>query len=362
MNGRLGAKIAAAKTFLEEGVWRAAPARRAARSALALLRFALVAQRGFTEHRLGLHAAGLTFFSILSIVPILMLMLLLTKPCGMYGWAREKLRVKSDEAIEMFFEQKGVEKTRLERLATEVVAKPSAEGAEAGKKFGRQARELRDQLLGQIDAKIESFNFGPMALAGLLLLAWTVTSTFGQVEASMNEIWRVKTPRKAWKKMLIYAGTLMLLPFLSALAMSMPVLRVVKQVLEATLGSSAATQWMNSAIVGVLDSPLFATAVTFAFATLALAFVFWLMPNRKVAARAAFEGGAVSAALLLAWLRVCVVLQFGIANSSAAYGSFALLPILIVWISFNWRIILLGSNVTYAFQCVHRGVRDLDVV
>ena len=89
--------------YFTDAIWRvdvdAYP--RGRRFFLQLQRFGLVVVRGFTEHRLGLHAAGLTIYSLLSIVPILMMMLLLTKPCGMYGWAREKLRAKRSMAVFM---------------------------------------------------------------------------------------------------------------------------------------------------------------------------------------------------------------------------------------------------------------------
>lgn len=95
------------------------------------------------------------------------------------------------------------------------------------------------------------------------------------------------------------------------------------------------------------------------FATLAVGFVFWAMPNRKVQIRAALEGGFITALILVLWMRLCALAQSLIFGSSAAYGSFALVPILIVWVRFNWLFILLGSNVTYAFQCLHHRVRDL---
>ncbi len=347
--------------YFTDAIWRvdvdAYP--RGRRFFLQLQRFGLVVVRGFTEHRLGLHAAGLTIYSLLSIVPILMMMLLLTKPCGMYGWAREKLRVQTDEMIGAFFEQKGVEKTKVEQVALRIAANPSPESLEAGRKFGEQARELRDRILCQIDTKIETFNFGLMALVGFVILAFSVSLTLGQVEASMNEIWQVKKPRPIWKRMLLYAGTLMAMPFFFALTVSLPVLRVVKAVLDSTLGATSYTKWVGDAIIGLLNSTLFSYSVTLFFATLAFAFVFWAMPKRKVPWRSALEGGFVTAVLLAVLMRLCILLQFGIANSNAAFGSFALLPILIVWISLNWRIILLGSNIAYAFECVHNRVRDL---
>ncbi|MGN0845921.1 MAG: YihY/virulence factor BrkB family protein [Kiritimatiellia bacterium] len=343
--GRIGA-------FIKEDLWGvdvdSLPGTK--RQGLQLLRFFSVTLRGFVGHRCSLHAAGLTCFSILSVIPVLLLMLLLTKPCGMYDWAREKLRVRTDQMIETFFEPKEV-------VAPAVAQPPAANGA--GQSFAQQARDLRNQILKQIDEKIENFNFGLVTLVSFATLVWTVVSMAGQVESSFNEIWRVEVNRSLPRRACLYVGTLMVLPLLSALAMSLPVLRLVKASLDATLGATAYTKWAGDALVALLDSSLFSYAVTFAFASLALAFLFKAMPNCPVSLRAACEGGLVTAVLLGGWLRACAFVQFGLSNAGAAYGSFALIPILIVWISMSWKIILLGSNMTYAFQCVHSRVRDL---
>ena len=350
------------KGFMREGVWQidvdAQPFLK--RTALQVVRFGTLVVNGFVRNRCALHAAGLTYFSILSVVPVLLLMLLLTKPCGMYEWSREKLRVQTDQMIETFFEKKGV--APADGVTAEGAVKPAEarpDSAAAGKEFGAQARQLRDQILGQIDTKIQDFNFGLMALVGFVVLAWTVIKTFGQVEASINEIWYVKKDRPIWRKAYLYVSAVMVLPLLTALAMSLPLLRVAKSVLDATLGATSYTKWAGDALIAVLDSSLFSFSVSLLFSALAIAFIFKAMPNRHVLNRAAIEGGLVTAVLLGVWVRLCAVLQFGISNSSAAYGSFALVPILIVWINMSWTILLFGSNMAYAFQCIHSRLRAL---
>lgn len=383
------------KNFVKEGVWQLDVDAQSLpkRAAIQVVRFFTLVVNGFVRNRCALHAAGLTYFSILSVVPVLLLMLLLTKPCGMYEWSREKLRVQTDEMIETFFEKKGVEQKNAapaaeaakpadgEAKSAAAAEKPAeaaapaqsekktdgvqpdgakpAEGADAGKEFGAQARQLRDQILGQIDTKIQDFNFGLMAIVGFLVLAWTVIKTFGQVEASINEIWNVEKNRPIWRKAYLYVSAVMVLPLLTALAMSLPLLRVVKQVLDATLGATTYTKWAGDVLVTVLTSSLFSFAVSLLFSALAIAFIFKAMPNRHVLNRAAFEGGLLTAVLLGVWVRACAVAQFGISNSSAAYGSFALVPILIIWINMSWTILLLGSNMAYAFQCIHSRLRSL---
>ena len=295
--------------YLGDGVWEedVESCGTLRRMRINALRFLGVLSKGFVEHRIGLHAAGLTFISLLSVVPILMLMLLLTKPCGMYGWARNELKVQTDKMIERFFEHKmdgdSVVEKGIAAVAAGAKLPVAQQDDEAGRKFGAQARELRDQVLGQVDDKIEHFNFGLMALVGFAVLAFTVTSTFGQVETTMNEIWRVKKGRSLWKRLLLYGLTLMVLPFLAALAMSLPLMRMVKSVLDATLGATSYTKWAGDALVAVLDSSFTSFAVSLLFTTLAFAFLFWVMPNREVKWRPAFWGGLLTALILKVWHR-----------------------------------------------------------
>ena len=138
----------------------------------------------------------------------------------------------------------------------------------------------------------------------------------------------------------------------------MPVLRLVKRALDVTVGASSYTKWVGDALVAVLDSSLFSFAVSALFVTLLFAFVLSFMPNRKVKFRPAFEGGFVTAVLFCGWIRLCTAAQVGIGKSSAFYGSFAAPMIVLAWIYMSWQIILLGANMTHAFQCVHNRSRD----
>ena len=54
-------------------------------------------------------------------------------------------------------------------------------------------------------------------------------------------------------------------------------------------------------------------------------------------------------------MKLCTSAGVGISRTSAMYGSFAAVPILLAWIYMNWQLILLGSCMSYAFECVHRG-------
>ena len=79
------------------------------------------------------------------------------------------------------------------------------------------------------------------------------------------------------------------------------------------------------------------------FSSLSLAFLYWFLPNTRVAFKSAWKGGAVAAFLLWGWMKLCTVAQIGIAKSSMLYGSFALLPIILAWMYMSWQIMLFGA-------------------
>ena len=92
------------------------------------------------------------------------------------------------------------------------------------------------------------------------------------------------------------------------------------------------------------------SAVVALAASLAFAFFLWVMPNCKVSKKNAWRGGFITAIAFGCWIKICSVAQVGIAKSSALYGSFAFLPIILTWLYIGWQIILLGACMVKSFE------------
>ena len=116
------------------------------------------------------------------------------------------------------------------------------------------------------------------------------------------------------------------------------------------MGATAVTRWASEGIVRLVDSWCFRYIVTFVFASLDFAFFFWLLPNRKVRPAHAWYGGLITALLFGCWMKLCAVAQIGISRTSAMYGSFAFLPIVLAWMYMSWQLVLLGANMVKAFE------------
>ncbi|MBQ4471336.1 MAG: YihY/virulence factor BrkB family protein, partial [Kiritimatiellae bacterium] len=195
-----------------------------------------------------------------------------------------------------------------------------------------------------------NFNIGTLGWIGFMFLLWTVISSLGMVEVSFNHIWNVNKPRPIWKRAYMYLFISIIVPVLVALAMSLPILGIVKNVIVAVLGSSWLTKWVGDGLIWLIDSSFVRLGFAFCMASLNFAFLFYMMPNCKVPFKPAFLGGLVTAILYGGWMKVCAIAQVGIAKSSALYGSFAIFPIVLAWMYMSWEIILLGANMAYAFQ------------
>ena len=283
-----------------------------------------------------IYAAGLTYFALLAAVPILCCILVVARACNVERYAKDRI----NEHINLMIEN--VEKGQDDSLAQ---LTPQAEEDRKNKKiaareFAAQARKMSDELF----ARIEKFDLETMGWIGFGLLLWTVISTLGTVETSFNRIWKVPKPRPVWKRVYMYPIIMVALPVMATVVMSLPILNAVKEVIVATLGATWLTQWVSDGLIWFIDCWLFRTAIVLLTSSLTLGFFFWIMPNCRVRFMWSWLGGLVTAVFLAGWMKVCAVAQIGIAKSSAMYGSFALLPILLAWQYMTWQIILLGAN------------------
>lgn len=299
--------------------------------------------RTFLDNHCSMHAAGLTYYSMLALVPVLCITLLCAKMFGAGDFAREKIHAKIEQAI------KDIETAPAEVAAPIPVPAPSPEAIAEKKRiageFAAQAREIEAQVFDAID----KVDMGSLGWIGFLALLWTVLSSIGMVEVSFDEIWEAGKPRPFFKRQGVNALVLAMLPVFAALALTGPVLKVVKDVICATAGSVSAAKWFSDGLVALLDSWPIRIAISLFFSSIAFAFLYSVLPNAKTRWRPAWRCGLATAVLFGGWLKLCAVAQVGIAKTSALYGSLAFLPIMLAWMYMSWQIVLLGC-------CIHKTV------
>jgi len=293
----MGERLSRARAFVREELWEAEPEPRSTAAwALAVLQFSVMIGQGFVRDQLLLRASALTYFTVLSIVPLLAIMIAVADAVGVTG-----------------------------NFAGMVVDHIAAGSPEA-----------REKIL----ALVERANFGALGSIGAATLFLTTVLGIGNIERSFNKIWGVKQVRSLGRRLPDYLAVLVIAPVLAGSGLS----------LATTLKSELAVQKL-------MDLPGFAPLYTYGLKqlpavvlSLAFAFLVWFLPNTKVRASAALLGGFVAGFLVVIAQDVYLGMSFGVSRANVLYGSFAQIPLLFVWIYFFWAIVLFGAEVAFAYQ------------
>lgn len=297
----------------------------------------------FLDNNCSTHAAGLTYFSLLAVVPVLCCVLVAAKCCRVDSYARQQINAYIDGMIVQ------IEEGQRDSLIDELPGFSDDEKdrkREAAAEFAHKAREISNGLF----ERIENFDVGTLGWIGFGFLLWTAISSLASVESSFNLIFGVPKPRPIWKRAYMYLGIMIAMPVLATVVLSLPILNGVHKLINATLGATWVTKWVGDGLLWFLDCSLFRILTTLVFATLFFALFYWVVPNCRVRFRAAIGGGLITAVAFGLWVKLCTTAQVGIAKASALYGSFAFLPILLAWLYMSWQIILIGAIIVHSFE------------
>lgn len=310
---------------------------------MAALRVLPVAAKRFIRHRSSLHAAGLTYFSLMSLAPTICLALLFARMCGLGDFARDRLNDYIDTVI-VSVEKGGDDMPAFIESAQDEESREARR--QTAHDFAIQARKSMNSVFDRIVA----YDVHAMGTVGILMLLWTVVSMLGMVENSLNEIWEIPKSRPILRKVPIYAAMAFVLPAFALISASMPILHLLRRTILWAFTSVGLEGWIPSLVMAVVNSKIFGWSISLVFATLGFACFLGFMPNKRIPFRIALRAGLVTALVFGCWLKLCAIAQVGISRASAMYGSFAVLPIILTWIYISWQIVLFGGALTYAMS------------
>lgn len=298
----------------------------------------------FFKCNCSIHAASLTYYSMLAVVPALCILLMLAKAAGFDEYAREKIHIQCERMISEFDDPE-----ESEEICGEIKEGGSGDkGEKPASSFASEARRVESELLNGLD----KVDFAALGWIGFFTLLWTALCSVGVMEFSFNEIWSCKNMRSIWMSYLMDTVVLVLLLIFILMAVSVPLLALVKDVISATVGATSVTRWLSDGVIWLLDSIVVRKAVTLLFSSMVFAFMFKVLPAVKVRLKYAWWCGVVTAVIFTGWLKICTLAQVGIARSSLLYGSLALLPIMLAWIFISWQIVLFGCCMV---RVIHAG-------
>ena len=288
--------------FLKNDLWRIpinelSPSKSFLYSQLRILYLAI---KGFIEDKVQLRASALTLFSLLSLVPVLAVAFGIAKGFGFENNLNEQL----EAAVT----------TEDQQIVLEQVVK--------------FANNILENTSGGIIAGI-----------GIIFLFWSVMKVLGHIESAFNQVWQIKRSRSFFRKFADYFSFMLFAPILIMI-------------------SSGFTVFMGKLTgeITVLSyiSPLIFKIFPYVLIWLLFTMVYMIMPNTKVNFKSALVAGIVAgtAFQLLQW--GYVNFQGALSRYGTIYGSFAALPLFILWLQFSWTIVLFGAELSFANQNMNR--------
>lgn len=291
--------------FLKTDIWRIRASTLSNKKSFWIrqLRIILLAIRGFDEDKCQLRASSLTFYSLLSIVPVVAMAFGIAK-----GFGFENM----------------LEKQLLEKM-------PGQE-------------EVIGQVIGFAHSFLENTQGGLIAGIGIGILFWTVIKVLGNIENSFNDIWGIKKARTFGRKFSDYLSIMMICPILFIMSSSVTVV----------ITSQVTLIIEKLAFLGPVGTMIITSLKILPYAVIWVMFtyIYIFLPNTKVKFKSGLIAGIIAGTIyqIIQW--GYITFQIGVSKFGAIYGSFAALPLFLVWLQISWLVVLFGAEISFAEQNV----------
>ena len=252
--------------------------------------------RGLQEHGTLIRSAALTFYTLMSLVPIVAVAFAVVKGFGL-----------ADGLVQNLYA------------------------------LFPQAPEIIDYIVGFAEKALARTQGGVVAVVALVTLFWAVIRVFGSIENAFNNIWEVKSERSIARQWSDYIAIVMIVPVLWVIA------GAVGGYARELLGFGEG--WLFS---------LLSQAVSVAVAWIMFTFLYIVIPNAKVRFTSALMAGIVAGTAFALFQWGYLYVQRWMTSYNAIYGSFAALPLFLIWMQTSWQILLFGGELSFAYQNIAR--------
>lgn len=267
-----------------------------------ILKTIVLTVRNIQEQDLAASARSLTYRTILSIVPILAVLFAIAR-----GFGFEKI-VES----QVFEYLGGHNKTTI-------------------------------MVINFINNSLQHAQGGVFAGIGIALLLYTVVILFTDIENNFNKIWQISTSRKIQRRITDYVALVLLIPIFMLLQSSLNLL----------ISSSASYFDQFEFIINPLVN-LVLNLLPFLLMIIVLTLIYKYIPNVKVKFINALIGGIVAGTAFQIFQMLYVNGQLWITKYNAIYGTFAAIPLLLMWLQLSWFIVLIGAALSYSAQNLNK--------
>ena len=249
----------------------------------------------FIDDKLTVRASALTYSTLFAIVPILALLFAVARGFGMGSLVESQLN-------------------------TIVLSEQS------------------ELVLGWIDSYLQHAQSGIFIGVGIIVLFYAILMLIDNIERSFNAIWQVKRPRTMVRKITDYFSMILLLPVLIVISGGLSVFMAT---------------YVKSMEHFLLLGPMMKftlRCVPYVLTCIMLTTLFIFMPNTKVRLRHAILPGILAGSAFQAFQYFYINSQIWMSSYNAIYGSFAAIPLFLIWTQVSWTICLFGAEMSYVSQ------------
>jgi membrane protein len=285
--------------FITYDVWRIADNElsRGKRFLYRLVKVIVIAFRGFSQDKLVIRASALTYSIMFAIVPLISLFIAIGKGFGM-------------ESI-------------IENWLQRVLIAHS---------------ELIPFIMGFVEKYLETAQGGLFIGIGIAILLISVMNFFKQSEKAFNSIWQVNKSRSFVRQFSTYFSALFLVPVMVVLTSGLSIfLNKILIHLQLTNILSPFLQF------GVKFMPYLVSWIVFTL-------MYIIIPNTRVKITSGIVAGVIAGTAFQFFQMLYIEGQGYLSRYNMVYGSFAAIPLLLLWLQISCLIVLFGAELSYASQ------------
>ena len=198
-----------------------------------------------------------------------------------------------------------------------------------------------DTLFGYAQNVIDTAQSSPVGLVSALLFTWLVLWMMMCVESVFNNVRRVNKSRNIFKRLTFYLVIMGLSPFVVLLFFAGAI--VYSNVLDVLVPDVA----FSENIKNFLGWVVFAAVSVMTFSAM-----YKFIPNHYVRYKDALKAALLSGVLFTILQYLFLETQIFVSRLNTIYGAVAAIPLFMFWLNFGWFIILIGAELSYAFQNV----------
>lgn len=290
------------KRFIKDDIWtlELEELSRAKAQFVKYLKVMMITIRTFSAQKIGFQAVALSFFSTMSVVPFIAIAFAVTDGFGL----ADKLK----EFLYGYFDN---------------------------------SQETIDMVLGFAQNIIDTAQTSAMGLVSALLFVWIVIWMMLSVERVFNNVWKVQKSRNLIKRLTVIIAMLFLSPFIMIVFFA---------------GSFVYSHLLEYAGLDVEELTVFKTILTWllfgAVATFTFSAMYKFIPNADVKYGKALRASVPAAIAFTLIQYMYLETQVFVTRLNAIYGAFAAVPLFMIWLNIGWYVILIGAELSYAFQHV----------